>query len=266
MGDPFDPGPESAVPFAPAPHGPNGDQDQHDQTQQDQAARGCHALDLAPRRSTRVADQDEPRAPDEAADAVPEEEAAIGDAGHPCQTGNQHPKGRGEPPDEHGPAALSGEVRPGLVQIPRQAMADEGEPAEGAVNDGVPPPPSDEVAGRVPGDRAEDGSGDGRGQGDPSLEGENAAQEDRDLAGEDEADEGRCLERREGEDQGKCGEAVQRQDAVGDARHQGHRRHRPMSAPSGQASSESRSAAEVGAVRHDLKIRRFSHCPVLVVL
>src|SRR5438105_10931061 len=144
---------------------------------------------MAPAFSSQVADQDEPRSPQDSPGRIESQERGEMDLRHPGKAGHQDSKGGGEPPKEDGRTAAPPHERLGPVQGSLQMMADHGEPPQGSPKEAPPPQAADEIADGVPDDGSANRRPDGRRQGDPMLEGQHSAQDDRDLSGKDESNE-----------------------------------------------------------------------------
>ena len=81
--------------------------DGDDQRQQQSTGAAGHVLHAAVLVAGEVAEQREPRRPDRAAQRVVEQEARIRDLRDARHPGHQHAQRRGEPPEEHGLAAVA---------------------------------------------------------------------------------------------------------------------------------------------------------------
>src|SRR5438445_569715 len=128
---------------------------------------GGHPL---PRGSGEIPQEHEPRSPQQATGRVVEQELAIRDLGHAGEAGNHHAKSSGEPSEEDCGASSAAQVRLRALEVLVDPVAEERHAATDPAEDLAPPPATDEVAARVPDDRARDGRGHDRGERAPTVE------------------------------------------------------------------------------------------------
>jgi hypothetical protein len=162
-------------------HGGGEDQQQ----EQQQAGPSGDALDPLVGAAGQVAQQDEPRRPDDPPGQVPRQEGPVGHPGHAGQGGDQRPQHADEAGQEDRPAPLGPQVGLGLVPT---RLADP--TAQAAVFERPASHPTDLVADRVPNHRADGPGRHHHTQAHPPPGGEHAAQQHGGLPGDGQADEG----------------------------------------------------------------------------